>query len=161
MHPLLKLVRYSGKYKFDIKLAVLYSFLNKIFDILPEVLIGVAVDIIVKRQYSVLAQIGIIDVKWQIISLGLFTGVVWILESTFQYMYSLKWCYLAQNIQHDMRLDAYNHVQNLQLDYFETQSTGNLMAVLNDDINQLERFVNDGVNQILQISVSTIIIAKL
>jgi ATP-binding cassette, subfamily B, bacterial len=33
------------------------------------------------------------------------------------------------------------------------------MAVLNDDINQLERFINDGVNQILQISISTIIIA--
>ncbi len=158
MHPLLKLIRYSGKYKFDIKLAVLYSFLNKIFDILPEVLIGVAVDVIVKRQDSVLAKIGIVDVKWQIISLGIFTGVIWVLESTFQYLYSLKWCYLAQNIQHDMRLDAYNHVQNLQLDYFESQSTGNLMAVLNDDINQLERFVNDGVNQILQIFISTIVI---
>ena len=159
MHPLLKLFRYSGKYRKDIIIASFYSLLNKSFDILPEVLIGVAVDVIVKRQDSLLAKIGIHDVKWQIVILGLFTGLTWVLESLFQYLYSLKWCYLAQHLQHDMRLDAYSHVQKLELEYFENQATGNLMAILNDDINQLERFINDGINQILQIISSTIIIS--
>jgi ATP-binding cassette, subfamily B, bacterial len=158
MHPLFKLFRYSKKYQFDIILASLYSLLNKVFDILPEVLIGVAVDIIVKRQHSLLAHLGIHDVKLQIIILGLFTGLTWILESLFQYLYSIKWCYLAQNLQHDMRLDAYNHIQNLELEFFENKATGNIMAIVNDDINQLERFVNDGVNQIIQIVGSTLII---
>ncbi len=159
MHPIVKLLRYSKKYRFDIALASFYSLLNKAFDILPEVLIGVAVDVIVKRQDSMLAKIGIHDVKWQIILLGLFTGLTWILESTFQYLYSLKWCFLAQNLQHDMRLDSYNHIQNLELEYYESKATGNLMAILNDDINQLERFLNDGVNQIIQIVASTVLIS--
>lgn len=159
MHPLLKLIRYSRAYRFDIFLAMLYSLLNKIFDILPEVLIGVAVDVVVKRQDSMLAHFGIHDVKWQIIDLGLFTGLTWILESSFQYLYSIKWCYLAQHLQHDMRIDAYNHIQTLELGFFENQKTGNLMAILNDDINQLERFVNDGINQIVQIIESTVIIS--
>ncbi|MDQ5947641.1 MAG: ATP-binding cassette, subfamily bacterial [Pseudomonadota bacterium] len=158
VHPLFKLFKYSKKYRFDISLAALYSLLNKVFDILPEVLIGVAVDVIVKRQDSMLAHFGIHDVKLQIIVLGLFTGLIWILESTFQYLYSLKWCYLAQHLQHDMRLDAYGHIQKLELEYFENKATGNLMAILNDDINQLERFINDGVNQIIQIVGSTLII---
>lgn len=113
---------------------------------------------IVKRQDSMLAHLGIHDVKLQIILLGLFTGLTWVLESTFQYLYSLKWCYLAQHLQHDMRLDAYSHIQGLELEYFENKATGNLMAILNDDINQLERFINDGVNQIIQIVGSTMII---
>ncbi len=159
MHPLLKLMRYSRKYRFDITLASLYSLLNKVFDILPEVLIGVAVDIIVKRQDSLISHLGVHDVKLQIILLGLFTGLTWVLESFFQYLYSIKWCYLAQNLQHDMRLDAYNHIQNLELEYFENKAIGNMMAIVNDDINQLERFVNDGVNQIIQIVGSTIIIS--
>lgn len=158
MHPLFKLIRYSKKYRWDITLASLYSLLNKVFDILPEVLIGVAVDIIVKRQDSLLAHLGIYDVKLQIILLGLFTGLTWILESFFQYLYSIKWCYLAQNLQHDMRLDAYKHIQNLELEFFENKAIGNIMAIVNDDINQLERFVNDGVNQIIQIVGSTVII---
>jgi len=159
MHPLFKLIRYSKKYRFDITLASLYSLLNKVFDILPEVLIGVAVDIIVKRQDSMLSHLGIHDVKLQIILLGLFTGLTWILESFFQYLYSIKWCYLAQNLQHDMRLDAYKHIQNLELEFFENKAIGNIMAIVNDDINQLERFVNDGVNQIIQIIGSTVIIS--
>jgi ATP-binding cassette subfamily B protein len=159
MHPLFKLIRYSKKYRFDITLASLYSLLNKVFDILPEVLIGVAVDIIVKRQDSLISHLGVHDVKLQIILLGLFTGLTWVLESLFQYLYSIKWCYLAQNLQHDMRLDAYNHIQNLELEYFENKAIGNMMAIVNDDINQLERFVNDGVNQIIQIVGSTVIIS--
>lgn len=158
-HPLIKLIRYSRNYRFDISLATFYSLMNKFFDILPEVLIGVAVDVIVKRQDSMLAHLGIHDVKLQIIILGLFTGVTWILESTFQYLYSLKWCYLAQNLQHDIRIDAYSHIQNLELEFFENKATGNMMAIINDDINQLERFINDGVNQIIQIVGSTILIS--
>lgn len=158
MHPLIKLIRYSSKYKKDIWLATLYSILNKLFDILPEVLIGVAVDIVVKRQHSVLSHLGIENVVDQIVFLGIITGIIWILESTFQYLYSLKWCYLAQNIQHDMRIDSYSHVQNLPMEYFENKAMGNMISIINDDINQLERFLNDGVNQIIQILVSTIII---
>ena len=36
-------------------------------------------------------------------------------------------------------MDAYAHVQGLELGYFEDQLAGGLMAVLNDDVNQLER----------------------
>lgn len=158
-HPLLQLFSYSKKYCIDIIVAAIYSLLNKVFDILPEIMIGVAVDIVVKRQHSIIAYFGITDVKDQIIILGAITGFVWVCESLFQYLYSLKWCYLAQNIQHDMRMDAYSHVQKLPLEYFEDKSTGNVMSILNDDINQLERFLNDGVNQILQIGISTILIA--
>ena len=158
MHPLIKLLHYSGKYRKDIWLASLYSILNKLFDILPEVLIGVAVDIVVKRQHSLLSHIGITNVSEQIVVLGAITAMIWILESLFQYLYSLKWCYLAQNIQHDMRIDTYNHVQNLPMEYFENKALGNMMSILNDDINQLERFLNDGVNQILQIFISTVVI---
>lgn len=155
----MKLFNYSRRYRTDVYLGMLYSVLNKLFDIMPEVLIGVAVDIIVKQHDSLLAYIGIKNVISQIIVLGVITAIIWILESTFQYLYSLKWCFLAQNIQHDMRLDTYSHVQRLQMEYFENKQTGNIMSTLNDDINQLERFLNDGINQILQIAASTILIA--
>jgi len=161
MTPLVKLIRYARGYRTDIILASLYSFLNKVFDIFPEVLIGIAVDVVVKRQDSIVARLGIVDVKMQIVVLGLFTGLVWILESTFQYLYTLKWSYLAQNIQHDLRRDAYNHLQSLPLSFIENEKAGNIASILNDDINQLERFVNDGVNQIIQIIGSIVIIGTI
>jgi ATP-binding cassette subfamily B protein len=159
MHPIRKLLHYGCKYKLAIYIASLYSLLNKVFDILPEVLIGVAVDVIVKQQDSIVARFGIHNVIAQIVVLGITTGFIWMFESLFQYLYSLKWCFLAQNLQHDLRIDAYSHVQKLQLAYFENKAMGNTMAILNDDVNQLERFLNDGVNQIIQIAASTILIA--
>lgn len=160
MHPIIQLLNYSKKYKRDIRLATIFSLLNKIFDILPEVLIGFAVDVVVKRQDSLIANyLGVHDPVHQIITLGILTGLIWILESLFEYLYSLRWSFLAQNIQHDLRLDTYSHVQQLSMEYFENKATGNIMSIINDDINQLERFLNDGINQIIQITASTVLIS--
>ncbi|WP_137937696.1 ABC transporter ATP-binding protein [Chitinivorax sp. B] len=159
MHPLLRLFRYAKPYRRDITLATIYSVLNKFFDILPEVLIGVAVDVVVNRETSFLAKLGIVDAKHQLITLALLTVVIWVCESTFEYLYSVKWRNLAQSLQHDLRQDAYQHVQKLELGYFENQRTGNLMAILNDDINQMERFLNGGANDIIQVFCSSIMVS--
>ena len=76
----------------------------------------------------------------------------------FQYLHSVQWRNLAQTIQDELRNKVYNHVQHLSLSFFERQSTGNLLATLNDDVNQLERFLDIGANQIIQMAVSTLVI---
>ena len=55
-------------------------------------------------------------------------------------------------------MDAYPHVQRLELGYFEDQSTGGLMAVLNDDVNQLERFLDVGANAIIVTVVNVVFV---
>jgi ATP-binding cassette subfamily B protein len=42
--------------------------------------------------------------------------------------------------------------------FFEERSSGGLMAVLNDDVNQLERFLDVGANQILQLLTTIVVI---
>ena len=127
------------------------SLLNKIFDLAPPALIGLAVDVVIKQQDSFIARLGIVSVQGQLLALTLISALIWGLESIFEYAYERLWRNLAQNIQHDLRLDAYAHLQDLDLSYFEERSTGRLMAILNDDINQLERFLDVGANEILQV----------
>ena len=163
MHPLRKLLNYAAAYRSDFQKATLYSVLNKFFDILPEVLIGAAVDVVVKGEQSFLARnvlggLGITSTWEQLLALGAFNVVVWGGESLFQYLYEVQWRQLAQNLQHDLRLDTYRHVQRLDMAYFENQRTGNLMAILNDDINQMERFLNGGANQIIQVLCSSVLV---
>jgi ATP-binding cassette subfamily B protein len=155
---IVRLFRYAKGYRTDIYLATLYSLLNKFFDILPEVLIGVAVDTVVNRNTSFLARLGMPNAVTQIVFLGIITFMIWCFESLFQYLYSIKWRNLAQTLQHKLRLDAYRHIQGADLSYFESVSSGYLVSILNDDINQLERFLNDGMNTIIQISGSTLLI---
>ncbi|OYU45282.1 MAG: ABC transporter [Burkholderiales bacterium PBB4] len=164
MHPIQRLFQYANDYRRDFRLATCYSVLNKFFDILPEVLIGAAVDVVVKGDQSFLARhvlvsVGITDTWQQLLVLGALNVVIWGGESLFQYLYEVKWRQLAQDIQHDLRLDTYRHVQKLDMAYFETQRTGNLMSILNDDINQMERFLNGGANQIIQVFCSSIMVS--
>ncbi len=150
MNPLLELWRHASRHRRRIVYAATFSVLNKIMDIAPEILIGGAVDVVVRRENSFLARLGILDVRVQILALAGLTLVVWALESTFEYAYGVAWRNLAQTIQHELRVEAYGHVQALELGYFDEQSTGGLMSILNDDVNQLERFLDRGANDLIQ-----------
>jgi len=150
MNPILELWRYASRHRPRIIYATVFSVLNKIMDIAPEILIGGAVDVVVRREDSFLASFGLTDVRTQLLVLAGLTFVVWALESTFEYAYGVAWRNLAQTIQHELRVDAYGHVQGLELGYFDEQSTGGLMAILNDDVNQLERFLDRGANDLIQ-----------
>jgi ATP-binding cassette, subfamily B, bacterial len=157
-HPLQRLLAYGKNYYFQTWQAVISSIFNKLCDIAPEILIGAAVDVVVKKQDSFIATWGVRDVRQQLIALTIVTVIVWVLESVSQYVYTNLWRNLSQKIQHNLRLDAYGHIQELDLAYFENQSTGNLMAILGDDINQLERFLDVGANEIIQVLTNAIVI---
>ncbi len=164
MHPLKKLFAYARGHRRDFALATLYSVLNKFFDILPEVLIGVAVDIVVNGEESFLARqilndFGITSTWHQLLFLGALNVLIWAGESLFEYLHHLKWRNLAQTLQHELRIDAYAHVQKLEMAWFENRKTGNLMSILNDDINQTERFLNAGANEIIQVFCSSIMVS--
>ncbi|PSN19172.1 ABC transporter [filamentous cyanobacterium CCP5] len=158
VHPFRRLLRYGHAYRGQIWVASLYSVLNKIFDLAPPVLIGLAVDVVVQQQDSLIAKWGIESIRGQFLALTILTVVVWGAESAFQYAYEVQWRNLAQTLQRDLRIEAYSHLQNLDLAYFEERSSGRLMAVLNDDINQLERFLDRGANEVLQVITTVILI---
>lgn len=158
LHPLQRLLKYARHDRVQIWYACICSILNKIFDLAPPALIGIAVDVVVKQKDSIIAQWGIKDIFTQLLILTLLSFLLWALESIFQYAYDLLWRNLAQNLQHRLRLDAYSHLQELELSFFEERSTGGLISIINDDINQLERFLNGGVNEILQVITTVIVI---
>src|SRR5680860_496883 len=104
------------------------------------------------------AGFGIAGLRTQLLVLAAISAVVWISESVFEYLFQVQWRNLAQTVQHDLRVDAYAHVQQLEQAYFEDRSTGGLLSVLNDDVNQLERFLDRGANEILQVLTTVLII---
>jgi ATP-binding cassette, subfamily B, bacterial len=158
--PLSRLLRYSRPFSREIWLASLCSVLNKIFDLAPPALIGMAVDVVVQKEQSAIARWGIPDVGWQLALICGLSIIIWGLESLFEYFYARLWRNLAQTVQHYLRLDAYGHLQNLEMAFFEEQSTGSLMSILSDDINQLERFLDGGANEVIQVITTVIIIGS-
>ena len=149
--PLPRLIRTLQPHRGEVWLAAGCSVLNKLFDLAPPVLIGLAVDVVVQQDTAWLSRFGVTSVPGQLGVLAVLSFVIWSAESLFEYLYGLLWRNLAQTVQHELRLEAYDHLQKLEMAFFEAGSSGRLMAVLNDDINQLERFLDHGANEILQL----------
>ena len=156
--PLIRLWKYARGFRGRIIGASIISILNKIFDLAPPALIGAAVDVVVQQENSLIARLGFPDPRTQLLVLAVLTLVIWGFESLFQYYYAVMWRNLAQSLQHQLRVDTYGHVQALELAYFEDQTTGGLMSILNNDINQLERFLDVGANDILQVTTTVLVI---
>ncbi len=158
-HPLSRLLRYASAHRRTVVAAVSCSVLNKLFDLAPPALIGMAVDVVVQREESLLASFGVVDVGLQLVVLAGLTVAIWGLESAFEYAFGVLWRNLAQTMQHELRVDAYQHIQRLDAGWFQERSTGGLMTVLNDDVNQLERFLDGGANDILQVSTTVVVVS--
>ena len=155
---LIRLLRYARGFRGRILRATLYSILNKFFDVLPEILIGVAIDVVVRREESFVASFGVVDPFDQVLLIGVLTILIWALESLFEFLLLVAWRNLAQSLQHDLRIDAYSHLQDLDMAWFEDASTGNLVAILNDDVNQLERFLDGGANAMIQVATALVVV---
>ena len=132
--------------------------MNKFWDLAPPILIGMAIDVVTYQEDSMLADFGYPDPYDQFLILVAVTVVVWVLESLFEYWFGVLWRNLAQNAQHELRMDAYEHIQNLEMQWFSGQTTGGLMAIMNDDVNQLERFLDQGANDLLQVATTVVVV---
>lgn len=156
-NALIKILKYASPSKSKIFFASACSVFNKLCDIVPEILIGISIDIIVNQQRSIIARLGIVNSFYQLYLVGALTALLWILESVFEYLYSIAWRSLAQEIQHNLRLKTYATMQDLDLPYFENKTTGGLLNVLQEDIQQLEQFLSQGPNDIIQLTVNIIV----
>ena len=148
---LLRLLTLVKPHRRRVCLACLCSVINKLLDLAPPVLIGLAVDVVVRQRQSWMAAFGFITVPQQLAGLAFLSFLIWTGESLFEYLYGLLWRNLAQTVQHELRIEAYDHLQHLELAFFESRSSGRLLTILNDDINQLERFLDHGANELLQL----------
>ncbi|HJR26481.1 MAG TPA: ABC transporter ATP-binding protein [Acidimicrobiales bacterium] len=148
--PLRQLWSHARNHRAKVVQATVLSVVNKACDVVPELLIGAAVDVVVNQDQSFVGRVFDVEDRFdQLTILAVVNVVAWILESISDYLAEVTWRNLAQAIEHDTRMEAYGHVQDLELAYFEDQTSGGLMAILNDDVNQLERFLDFGANALI------------
>ncbi|MBE5314441.1 MAG: ABC transporter ATP-binding protein [Xanthomonadales bacterium] len=158
MHPLRRLLGHARSYRRTASIATVYTVLNKVFDVLPEILIGIAVDVVVNQRESFIARMGLPDPIHQLLLLTALTVLIWGLESLTEYLAMVRWRNLAQSLQHDLRIEAYAHLQGLTPGALADARSGRLSSVLNEDVHQIERFMNNGAHDLIQVFCSTLLV---
>ena len=158
-HPLVQLWSRYRVYRPRLVAAVAMSVVNKVMDVMPELIIGAAIDVVVRGDGSFVADvIGVESRPAQLGWLAALNVVVWVLESASDYAAQVLWRGLAQAVEHDLRVEAYGHVQSLDVGWHEARTTGGTLAVLNDDVNQLERFLDVGAPTIIGLVVNVVLV---
>ena len=157
--PLRALWQRYRQFRARFVLAIVVSTVNKVADVVPELLIGAAVDVVVRGSDSFVGDLLGVDSRYaQLGWLAAINVVVWCLESATEYVAALLWRGLAQGVEHTLRVEAYDHAQHLDLGWHESHSSGTTLATLNDDVNQLERFLDVGAAAILQTALNVLIV---
>ena len=150
--PMQKLFRFLKDYKAPLYLASSSSIINKIVDLMPPFLTAWLIDSVSGAPPKWLNEYFPNSSIWQqVIIICLVLILAFFMEGLTEWIFKRNFMQLAQRVQHDLRNKTYAKLQKKKLSFFESARTGNLLAILNDDINQLERFLNNSFNEILQL----------
>ena len=158
VNSLKRLIDYARNYRLRLWLAIACSILNRLLNLISPAFVGATLDVIVKQEDSLIAQLGFKDILTQFSLLSVGIVITRSLESLLEYIQTRLWRNLSQRIEDDLRIDSYKHLQQMELEFFEDRSTGSSISILSDDINQLERFLDVGINQILQAATTIIFV---
>jgi ATP-binding cassette subfamily B protein len=144
-----RLVRFARPHARRILLGLTANAGARFFDLLPMIVVGRVVDTVstALRDGQALAAT---DFLWAgLLVLGTFAGLA-VFQSVSDYTLDSA----AQKIRHDLRVELYTHVQRLDVSYFESRQTGDIMAVLAGDVDNLERFFSDTSTSIVRLFIT-------
>ncbi|MEZ5288641.1 MAG: ATP-binding cassette domain-containing protein [Vicinamibacterales bacterium] len=136
------------------------SFLNRLFEATPPIMIGTAVDVVTRRSGSVLGALGLKTVSSQLVALGGFSLVLWAADAASGYLQNILASELANRVRHDLRVDLYRHLQSLDVAQIEARGVSDWMMLLDEDIRQVHRFIENGADPIVTIAANGVIVAS-
>ncbi|WP_435098833.1 ABC transporter ATP-binding protein [Halarchaeum sp. P4] len=143
---------------------VVASVFARLLDLVPPVMLGYAIDTILRDNGTFL---GFLPASWRagwttaeqvLVAAGLVAGS-FVLGAGFHWLRNWGWNSFSQHVQHAVRTDTYEKMQRLNMEFFAEKQTGEMMSVLSNDVNRLERFLNDGLNSAFRLTVMVLGVA--
>jgi ATP-binding cassette subfamily B protein len=153
---------YGRDHDFEAVVAILASVFARVLDLAPPVLLGLAIDSVIQQNKPFLPWLPRAwvppDDDGKLILMGGLIAGSFLLGAAFHWVRNWGWNSFSQHIQHEVRTDTYDKMQRLNMDFFATKQTGEMMSILSNDVNRLERFLNDGLNSAFRLSVMVVAI---
>ncbi len=152
-NPVFQLFRwYAGPHRRLLAFAICASLAYPVLAILPVYFLHVAIDGVLLGDGPIgsldwLMRTGMDDPTNQLLVIGALIATVALVAAALGLISTIAWGRFAQQVQHELRVDAFTAVQERGVAFVEDQQTGQLMSILSDDIAEcnrlLERFVKD------------------
>ena len=132
-----RLPRYMAPVKGWLGLGVVGMVLLTAATLAMPYLVGIATNNMISGDYSGLVVIMI------------FYIVATVIQWSGQYMETLFLNYAGQSIIYRMRTEMFEHLHQLSMSFFDTHQVGKLMSRIQNDVQQLQEILTQGIFQIL------------
>ncbi len=124
------------------------SLTSKTFNIANSIFLAATVASALAGGFPFLSNLGLSPLA-QVVTFGGLYFVSQTIESVSGYHSKMAWHRYAAEIEHQLRLKAFHHVEHLDLAFIENQSTGQLMSLIHDDAVKIRRFWEAGPHSVL------------
>lgn len=139
MKSLLALIPYLNNYKKKISVGFIFIILSNATDSIYPLVIGAAIDDLtngtLQHNLSTYALAGLVIV---------------IVRGIFLFLTRQSIIVVSREIENDLRYDFFSHLQNLSRAFYNTRSTGDIMAHATNDISNVRNFVGPGIMYSIQ-----------
>ncbi|MBS1491883.1 MAG: ABC transporter ATP-binding protein [Bacteroidetes bacterium] len=146
MKALYSLLPYIKNYRKKLIMGCIFIFLSISFSSLFPLIVGNGIDALKSGAtpstiifYSAMAVLS-----------SLIAGI-------FLYLVRQHIIVVSRDIENDLRFDFFEHIVYMPRDFFNKNSTGNIMALATNDINALREFVGPGIMYTIQVVYRTIL----
>ncbi|WP_121743736.1 ABC transporter ATP-binding protein [Natronorubrum halophilum] len=158
------LFEYGRPYWFTVTVGLISSVLARALDLLPALLLAVAIDAIFgEAVFAEQVPLVVLPEAWlpatqegQFWFVAIAIASSFVLGALFHWLRNWGFNAFSQEIQHDVRTATYDKMQRLDMEFFASKQTGEMMSVLSNDVNQLERFLNEGMNSATRLIVMVV-----
>ena len=163
--PMRRLIFEFGRpYWFSVTVGLVSSVFARALDLLPALMLAVAIDAIFNDAvFSDQVPLSVLPDAWlpttpqeQFWFVVAVIGGSFALGALFHWLRNWGFNAFSQHVQHDVRTATYDKMQRLDMEFFANKQTGEMMSVLSNDVNQLERFLNEGMNSATRLIVMVV-----
>ncbi len=154
--PVLRLfTEYGRDHRGVVALALGCSVLSPLVSLVPTYMLSVAIDAVLlgNTRFS----LPFVPTAWlpdgqfeELVVVVAIVAAAAALGSGLSYVSGWAWGQFSQRVQHVVRVDAYEKIQNLGFDFFDSQQTGQVLSILNSDVTELDRLLRRFLGDILQ-----------
>lgn len=153
--PLIELLfEYGSKYQRWVMLGILTSIIAPVVGILPPYILRTAIDAVLLENeafalFGIRSSIFPTGQTGQMYLLGTVLAVIGIFSAILSWASGWLWGRFSQEVQHEVRVDTYAKAQELGMSFYESEQTGQIMTVLNNDIRELNSVLGEYIGQVI------------
>jgi ATP-binding cassette subfamily B protein len=163
--PVIRLFRsYGSERPVALAVALVTMILSPLISLFPTYMLKVIIDSVLQQntpyRLPLVPKSWIPTGQWEqiLLSVGLIIGSVG-LNLGLGLGNNWGWHLFSERVQHTLRTNSYNKMQRLGMEFFTDQRTGQILSILNNDVNELQSFLQSYLANIIRISVQFLGIA--